>query len=219
MNDVELRTKLRQILHQIRHQGLHTDTGICGNVCRRFDKHGMPHETRRVIETMKELFRKWPEFSGNDYYPIPGIAGSGHGPTSTFHEHNGALWDLDTEYGRARWRLLDFMIDELEHWARANMREALSTYQVETEMFTVVPNSESNRLVIKDAFAAAKAYKELLAADIEFDEARAALREIELARGNWAVNPLPASHPAALRLTASAARRNEAIKAAKEFKL
>lgn len=55
-------------------------------------------------------FRLWPEFSGNVAYPIPDPLGG----LIAFVKHYESLWDENTEYGKARRRLLDFLIEEFE---------------------------------------------------------------------------------------------------------
>jgi len=99
--------------------------------------YGGDHETTRVelgrvwAELRDELFRSWPEFSGNSLYPVPGI---GVAPTEaedddgnwyeldsdeysaadaeeTFDSISGSLWE--DQYGESRVRLLSYMIDQL----------------------------------------------------------------------------------------------------------
>ena len=124
------------------------DQGICWNVKERYIEkteqfpddllalHGHDHEATRdglvVVwsELRDELFRSWPEFSGNCWYPVPGIgvayeygedddgdeyelSGSEYAEVDaeeTF-DSTGNMWE--GEYGRSRRRLLSFLIDEL----------------------------------------------------------------------------------------------------------
>lgn len=54
-----------------------------------------------------DLMEDWPEHSGNRHFPV------GHprmGASAAFAQVLN-LWDRDTEYGRARWRLLDYLIE------------------------------------------------------------------------------------------------------------
>lgn len=57
---------------------------------------------------LTELFRKWPEFTGYDRFPVPHPE---YAPYSAYMSIDN-LWI--GEYGEARKRLLDFCITELE---------------------------------------------------------------------------------------------------------
>ena len=87
-----------------------------------------------------ELMARWPESSGSGAYPVSvpwenltsveieeleyndvyeedgddAIAGVLFDLVDDGTLHDGNFWDKDTEYGKARWRLLDWMIEELE---------------------------------------------------------------------------------------------------------
>jgi hypothetical protein len=62
-------------------------------------------------DLMRELFKSWTEWTGCSTYPVP------HPSQSEIHAYlypdDPDLWG-DHEYGRARRRLLDFMITTLE---------------------------------------------------------------------------------------------------------
>lgn len=65
-----------------------------------------------------QKFEKWPKFSGNIDFPVPKkylwvIEGD---PENAFWTTmaDGDMWDRDTQYGRDRWELLDFLIQEKE---------------------------------------------------------------------------------------------------------
>ena len=67
-----------------------------------------------VEDWLQSYFKRWPEFSGNSHYPVdhPGMT-----PERAYHCTKWR-WDTETEYGKARWRLLHFLIDELEQEIR-----------------------------------------------------------------------------------------------------
>lgn len=58
---------------------------------------------------LQDAFMYWPEFSGDMAYPVPC---AGRGPEDAY----GRLkrWSKHTAYGRARRRLLKFLIERLE---------------------------------------------------------------------------------------------------------
>lgn len=72
----------------------------------------MDEPTRRtdLDSFLEPYFRRWPKFSGNIEYPVP------HPELNPYTAYNEArnLWDRDTEYGRNRWDLLEFIIAEIE---------------------------------------------------------------------------------------------------------
>jgi hypothetical protein len=97
-------TELHQALLKLREDG---PSNIFQGICHQGD----------VIEQKKLLssffffffffFSLWPEFSGDLVFPVS------H-PSMTPGEAYmliDDIWDRETEYGRARWRLLDFLIE------------------------------------------------------------------------------------------------------------
>lgn len=59
-----------------------------------------------------ELFRRWPEFSGNESFPVPDDDEEfGVDPYEAYLQCEDTFGDH--EYGRARLRLLDWLIDQL----------------------------------------------------------------------------------------------------------
>ena len=69
-----------------------------------------PWDYRAVMRHMRVLFQEWPEFSGSADYPVP-ASGEFLDPMGAF-VGTMAMWDTGTEYGRARHRLLRFLIDQ-----------------------------------------------------------------------------------------------------------
>ena len=63
-----------------------------------------------------ELAKEWPEFSGDDAYPVPCPPWNDITPRYAFHVHSDRnhMWNRDHPYGAARWRLVEWMIRNLE---------------------------------------------------------------------------------------------------------
>lgn len=55
-----------------------------------------------------KLMREWPKFSGNPTFPVPHPTKD---PEIAYIEDY--LWDLDTEYGRNRMELVNWLISQL----------------------------------------------------------------------------------------------------------
>ena len=95
------------------------NNGICGlvstyiyNKC--IEEYGeesadeVDHIDDEVQEAFSDLFEEWPEYSGCNGFPISGLNGS---PTDTYFRLN--KWS--GSYGGARIRLLDWLIQRLQH--------------------------------------------------------------------------------------------------------
>lgn len=86
--------------------------GICRNV---EVLSGIDRDAGGMYDWLREQFHAWPHFSGYEDYPIK----SGDSYTSCRGAYNEAcadrtLWDRNTRYGRARYALLDFLIQRAE---------------------------------------------------------------------------------------------------------
>ena len=92
------RRRLFQALLQVRSNPEDKSCGICGNVK---DILGYSNRYERVTES---LFRCWPKFSGNIYYPVP--SGAVDPEIKYAITHN--MWS--GKYGKLRLELLDHMI-------------------------------------------------------------------------------------------------------------
>lgn len=66
---------------------------------------------RRYPSGWAKLHRAWPEYSGNTEYPVPSYDDS-KTPEDAY-DLTWDMWRTDTEYGRARWRLLWWCCTEL----------------------------------------------------------------------------------------------------------
>lgn len=79
-------------------------SGICSDVNR---TTGWDQEAKTLLH---KLMQKWPKYSGHENYPVPNPSG-GH-PRDAYYELH--LWNRRTKYGRLRWELLEWLIQELE---------------------------------------------------------------------------------------------------------
>lgn len=104
----ETKAKLHKILTDIKQGPLLGRHGICLEVWRR-DEDFYHDEAK---ETLNRLFKTWPKFSGNSRYPIRSSIRKP--PSYSFLKgvEKGNNWDKRTKYGRLRWELLDFLIEQ-----------------------------------------------------------------------------------------------------------
>lgn len=87
-------------------------------ICMAFDRTAVDAGiTGKVLEDLEAklaaLFLKWPEYSGNEKYPVPSPLGLGTGKASLAYSsyHYLLRWDPSHPYGAARLRLLDWLIE------------------------------------------------------------------------------------------------------------
>lgn len=100
-NKVLLLSRLRRI----RVDKMLRTRGICSGLA----TQGYPN--LGIIAERNRLFDMWPERSGNSWYPVPSKLGMNPGCAYSLSMFK---WSKILPYGRARWRLLNFMIDTLE---------------------------------------------------------------------------------------------------------
>jgi len=82
--------------------------GLCNSILERLARRSTQKEhVELILKLLDEEFKKWPEFSGNQLYPVPGLKGTGYADAV----RNGTMYT--GEYGAARLRLLDFIINDL----------------------------------------------------------------------------------------------------------
>lgn len=83
--------------------------GICENVKNRVD-----YNEFLVQNLMFKIFKIWPEYS--DYHNYPVTVNGWYCPINLFFnaQSHYRLWDQTTEYGRNRYKLLDFMIETVQ---------------------------------------------------------------------------------------------------------
>lgn len=85
--------------------------GICDNVMDIWEDLLLEDDlTVRHRITRDAMFETWPEFSGCKTHPVPSVF-PGNTPIQVFRNTSN-MWD--GEYGAARRRLLDYMIEQLE---------------------------------------------------------------------------------------------------------
>lgn len=99
----ELESALNE-LHEIKQNGpFNTAYGICNNIV-------VDYET--CFDIVREYAVDWKEYSGDSSYPVP-ASNTDKSPLGMYYEcqRSGDMWDKDTEYGRSRWRLVDYLIE------------------------------------------------------------------------------------------------------------
>ena len=70
--------------------------------------------TLETAPYIKGIWEKWPKYSGSLLYPVPAFEGQDSKEAENSFYMNYLLWDKDTEYGRNRWELLEWMIEEIQ---------------------------------------------------------------------------------------------------------
>lgn len=86
------------------------DAGICKLVILYI---GAKELSASAYPELRTLMAQWPESSGDYVYPVPGF---GEGIEAAFNRatRSRTLWAQNTAYGRARWRLLLWLIKQTE---------------------------------------------------------------------------------------------------------
>ena len=69
------------------------------------------YETRPYF---REIWEKWPKYSGMRLFPVPEFEGQQGKEAEDSFLYKTNLWDKNTEYGRNRWELLEWMIKEIQ---------------------------------------------------------------------------------------------------------
>ena len=103
---MSLKAKLIHIRWQARFGVCNPRTGICGMLCENTNM------TKEDTKQLLDLFRKWPESSGSVQFPVPY---EGRSAVSAYEigRATGTMWSIFCKYGRARRRLLNWMIKQL----------------------------------------------------------------------------------------------------------
>ena len=84
----------------------HPTAGICYALSRSYEYQIASHDTGLYMKAaLRAAMMSWPKYSGDFIYPIPG--------GGMAYDNHRAKWDRTTEYGRLRWELLDWIIQEL----------------------------------------------------------------------------------------------------------
>lgn len=78
------------------------DAGLCG-LCE--------EAVGKSVKLLYELMDRWPEHSGDSNFPVPHFL---YTPQTAYFEASFAeMWSREYPYGAARWRLVEFCIEEL----------------------------------------------------------------------------------------------------------
>ena len=103
MNNQTDYTQLHEALVRLKEEGPDKRSGLCANL------GALPSG---AWWDFKGLCKAWPLFSGDGVYPVPACEGSD--PEFMYFDTSeiGCLWDTSTEYGRLRWQLLDWLIEQ-----------------------------------------------------------------------------------------------------------
>lgn len=102
---------LRDVHERMQPPDMWTMDGICD---------ALPRRSRDVV---KSQFHLWPEYSGHETFPVPGVDGEKPGDAymacSGECSEEARMWDRETsEYADARWRLLEWLIEHFEQLVR-----------------------------------------------------------------------------------------------------
>ena len=98
----QVRTELLAALRKLRDEGpSRPDQGICGNL-----------RVRLPENYLRERWKNWPHYSGVEGFPVPS-SNRKTGPVGVYY-HYISKWSRRTRYGRLRWALLDWLIEQLE---------------------------------------------------------------------------------------------------------
>ncbi len=87
--------------------------GICENVLNRLPKE-QGNLKDDISDVLESLFMDWPDKSHSDVYPIGKWSQK---PYQLFWHHFDnkiSMWDRSTQYGAARWSLLEFVREQLK---------------------------------------------------------------------------------------------------------
>lgn len=105
---------LHRALCEIRKRRIEPDHGICSNLLEQLLQDLKWPEVQRLNGLFRVLCTMWPEYSGAVEYPVWTDRSMGPDRQYVLAQEAGTMWDSSTDYGAARWRLLDWAIAELE---------------------------------------------------------------------------------------------------------
>jgi len=105
------KARLREILAELRERQTDKSLGICWHMHMALGEIDIALEQRHKINNwVRDAFSEWPKSSGDKNYPVP----DGDMDPEVAFDTTEDLWDTNTEYGRNRFELLDFLIQEAE---------------------------------------------------------------------------------------------------------
>lgn len=81
--------------------------GICNQILDRLPSSLSNREFTNAVDTLDALMRQWPKYSGDPEFPVP------HPSKEASEAYLGCAdkWSKRSAYGRARWELLDYLIE------------------------------------------------------------------------------------------------------------
>ena len=88
--------------------------GICFEISSKLvDSVGQGDLYTTLFEAAKELMQEWPNYSGDPSYPVSDKNSSlSPGDQYLSARINNKMWNSSTEYGRLRYNLLNFLIEQ-----------------------------------------------------------------------------------------------------------
>lgn len=95
---------------------VHQCCGICHNMLCYLARTSVNpwFERKRLSDYLKQKMQQWPEYSGDPTYPIHTNKSIHPGDQYTKYGYREDLWSNRHPYGRARLRLVDWLIEKLE---------------------------------------------------------------------------------------------------------
>lgn len=97
--------RLHKLLLKIKRQP-HATSGLCYNMDY-VDGNATALPDKFLC---RKLWKLWDKYSGYEAYPVPHPI---HRASFAYHNTR-EKWDTSTEYGRNRWELLNYLIDQVE---------------------------------------------------------------------------------------------------------
>lgn len=117
LEDYVILIRTQDILRAIKYDPLPCPRGgLCQNVFTIARKMGYDYEERtQIVDLLRGLWQKWPEYSGDILFPVPGTRY--FDKVSAHHAYTLCKrpWSRFTKYGRARRRLLDWLIEAVDN--------------------------------------------------------------------------------------------------------
>lgn len=110
MNQLYDKKRMLIVLLELKKDGpARKKSGICQNASELYESY---YGVFVPVEAMQDLMSQWPEFSGNELFPVPSPWGgdSGFAYRSISVDN---FWNPLHSYGAARLRLLDWLIEQL----------------------------------------------------------------------------------------------------------
>lgn len=107
---LNLHTALVQLRADVEAGKVHrVEYGICSNVRTLLNMASPFDQTGEAIPYLRGLCKGWPEYSGEPFFPVPCAH---YDPGTAYDEMRYTLPKWQGEYGAARLRLLDYLIEQ-----------------------------------------------------------------------------------------------------------